>query len=738
MRLTTLVAALTLLLASPAAAQVTGVTADSSTPSAATGARTVYRIGLTVNAALSGTDTVRIALPGDAGAGAWQTGTLRDETRGVDVGTCVQPNAQLVSTCGLFSSQSVDAGDRLTATLRGITNPATPGNRSVAVSTTNEPQLVNSSVFNTVAGGSVSQPSLAISDPSAAAGAVTRYVVGFTVTGGLSGEANSRIAVTLPPGTGTDDWQTGTIRDVTRNVDVGSCARPAGGVSDCGFFSSGFVNAGDQLELTLRGLTNGTAGGKTVAVSTTTDLPTVTSTAATVLPGGTVTAPTVSIADPSPAAGALTRHVVRFSVSATGGLSGEAGSRIAVTLPAGTGTAGWQTGTIRDLTRNLDVGSCAIPIDGVSRCGFFSTGFVAPGDEVEVILRGLTNPAAGAKTVSVATTSDLPAVASTPFTVVAGGALTGVSVRFGLPSQVQLTTSPTGGLAGEIGSRIRLTFPAGTGFAGYANGTVRDLTRGVDVGTCGFPAALTVSCGLFSSAFVNGGDVLRVSFPLLAAPALPGPLTASTTSDLPEVGSGDTVVEPTPTPTVTATPTAEPTTVPTPVATFVPTPAPTPTATPNAEPTEGTVKVKRPGSSAYVELDAKQGIPLGSTVDTKRGAVKLRDATGGEAEFSQGIFKLSRAGGVTVLTLTEPLAPCKKASAAKKKAKSRKLWGDGKGAFRTQGKYSAATVRGTKWLVQDDCAGTLTKVTQGTVTVRDRAKTVVVRAGKSYRAKPRR
>ena len=68
------------------------------------------------------------------------------------------------------------------------------------------------------------------------------------------------------------------------------------------------------------------------------------------------------------------------------------------------------------------------------------------------------------------------------------------------------------------------------------------------------------------------------------------------------------------------------------------------------------------------------------------------------------------------------------------------LWGDGKGKFRTEGKYAAATVRGTKWLVEDTCAGTLTKVTQGTVSVRDkvRHKTFTVRKGKSYLAKPKR
>ena len=49
-------------------------------------------------------------------------------------------------------------------------------------------------------------------------------------------------------------------------------------------------------------------------------------------------------------------------------------------------------------------------------------------------------------------------------------------------------------------------------------------------------------------------------------------------------------------------------------------------------------------------------------------------------------------------------------------------------------------MRGTRWLVQDTCAGTLTRVVKGVVAVRDnvRHKTIVVRAGKKYLARPRR
>ena len=66
-----------------------------------------------------------------------------------------------------------------------------------------------------------------------------------------------------------------------------------------------------------------------------------------------------------------------------------------------------------------------------------------------------------------------------------------------------------------------------------------------------------------------------------------------------------------------------------------------------------------------------------------------------------------------------------------------KLWGSGKGKFRTTGKYSSATVRGTIWLTVDRCDGTLTTVKRGTVSVHDRKRrrTVTVKAGHSYLAR---
>ena len=81
----------------------------------------------------------------------------------------------------------------------------------------------------------------------------------------------------------------------------------------------------------------------------------------------------------------------------------------------------------------------------------------------------------------------------------------------------------------------------------------------------------------------------------------------------------------------------------------------------------------------------------------------------------------------------------KKAGVARATATTvRQLWGDGKGAFRTRGRYAAATVRGTLWLTADRCDGTLTQVKRGIIQVSDfpLRRQITLRAGKSYLAKP--
>ena len=77
------------------------------------------------------------------------------------------------------------------------------------------------------------------------------------------------------------------------------------------------------------------------------------------------------------------------------------------------------------------------------------------------------------------------------------------------------------------------------------------------------------------------------------------------------------------------------------------------------------------------------------------------------------------------------------ATAAKASSKTLQLLkASAKGKFSTKGKYSAATVLGTKWTVADRCDGTLTHDITDSVKVTDfvHHKTVTLHAGQSYLA----
>jgi hypothetical protein len=168
----------------------------------------------------------------------------------------------------------------------------------------------------------------------------------------------------------------------------------------------------------------------------------------------------------------------------------------------------------------------------------------------------------------------------------------------------------------------------------------------------------------------------------------------------------------------------------------------------------------------FVPFKGAANLPVGTQVDTRAGRIALTSAadTAGvktqTSDFYKGIFQVKQsvpkkkpkkpAALITDLVMKGQIArsqcaPLKGARSAAVDAKKKKkgpksvlgkLWGSGKGKFRTDGKYSSATVRGTIWLVEDRCDGTLTQVKRGVVSVRDikRKKTVKVKAGHSYLA----
>jgi streptogramin lyase len=168
-------------------------------------------------------------------------------------------------------------------------------------------------------------------------------------------------------------------------------------------------------------------------------------------------------------------------------------------------------------------------------------------------------------------------------------------------------------------------------------------------------------------------------------------------------------------------------------------------------PAKGTVRVRRPGGHGFEKLENGESIPVGSMVDTRRGSVRLSTATDRDGHtqtgvFSGGLFSIGQGrGGTTDLYLRGgSFARCGRslkavASAADRKRRPvRSLWGrDHSGKFRTHGRDSVATVRGTTWLTRDRCDGTLTVVKSGAVSVRERRthRTVVVRAGGRHLAR---
>jgi Bacterial Ig domain/RTX calcium-binding nonapeptide repeat (4 copies)/Divergent InlB B-repeat domain len=175
---------------------------------------------------------------------------------------------------------------------------------------------------------------------------------------------------------------------------------------------------------------------------------------------------------------------------------------------------------------------------------------------------------------------------------------------------------------------------------------------------------------------------------------------------------------------------------------FLP-PPPTPGETANLSLNGGTVLFKLPQTDDFVHLQGATQVPIGTEVDTDDGAAKVtvsRGVTLDTSEFYDGMFTVLQPGprslGVLRLEGGSFLDCVSSYRALAKKRSVRRLWGSGKGHYRTRGRYSSATVRGTKWLTEDLCGATRTTVVEGTVLVHDfvRNVDVSVPAGHSYRA----
>lgn len=181
-----------------------------------------------------------------------------------------------------------------------------------------------------------------------------------------------------------------------------------------------------------------------------------------------------------------------------------------------------------------------------------------------------------------------------------------------------------------------------------------------------------------------------------------------------------------------------------------PLPAPISGKTVNLNPETGIVKTKCPGTGTYRKLRNPKQVRTGCLIDTRRGTVRLTSARSRKANqsarFRGGLFRVGQKKGraETTLSLKGSLQCARRGRSAlvrvrvpnhRKKSSGRKLWGSGKGRFKTVGHGGSASVRGTIWSLEDRCDGSSeVKVKRGVVSVRDfaRRKTVVVRAGGRY------
>jgi hypothetical protein len=135
----------------------------------------------------------------------------------------------------------------------------------------------------------------------------------------------------------------------------------------------------------------------------------------------------------------------------------------------------------------------------------------------------------------------------------------------------------------------------------------------------------------------------------------------------------------------------------------------------------GAVFVRRRGSRRVGRLRGRATIPMGSAIDATRGRVKLTSATCHARSTQSGVFygsafvvRQNRRTAVTDLVLVGGgLDSCGRQTASMARRRKRRLSGNAHGDYRTVGRYSAATVRGTRWVTEDTCQATTVEAEEG-------------------------
>ena len=174
-----------------------------------------------------------------------------------------------------------------------------------------------------------------------------------------------------------------------------------------------------------------------------------------------------------------------------------------------------------------------------------------------------------------------------------------------------------------------------------------------------------------------------------------------------------------------------------------------PTSSVTGKPVKGTPLAKLPGTTEFVEVTDdfqvvdKTVLDLRTAtiepVEQSRSLTSIRAAKRKprSARFRGGIVKvrLAKSGFTELRLVGGDFGKCRSGQGADLRSPTfhrpltkrlrlliRKIWGKGRGKWRTRGRYSSTTVRGTTWVTRDICGGTETRLTKGKVSIWDAAR----------------
>ncbi|CAG4934288.1 unnamed protein product [Acidithrix sp. C25] len=253
----------------------TAVTALAVTPaSATTGASTSYSVGFKAVSALSTSQLVHVTLASGTVLGT--SAYFVDTTAGTSGPATVVPGVGAAANTGTVSvPTAVTAGDSISITLLGVTNPSAAGSDSASVYTDSDTISTSASYSLTAASTTTSTPTVTLSS-SLAGGASTYTISNVSASAAFPVGVSSttpQIGLYFPTGTGlptaTSQY---TITDLTNSSGTGAPATvtvdtTVAGDTGVTLTVSKAIAQGDQLKIAISNVINPAAGTDVATLS---------------------------------------------------------------------------------------------------------------------------------------------------------------------------------------------------------------------------------------------------------------------------------------------------------------------------------------------------------------------------------------------------------------------------------------------------------------------------------------